>query len=286
MTTSLTLHETITKGGVTACDFLAGQSGLAKARIKDAMVKGAVWLARGRGGGKRLRRATTVLRAGDRIALYYDEAILALVPPPARLVQDLGIFSVWWKPPGLLAQGTRQGDHCTLLRQAEVHFTPRREVYVVHRLDREAAGLMLVAHGREAAARLSALFAGGQVEKRYRAQVVGLFPGDAAREAVIELPLDGKPARTRYTVLEEDAATDTALLDIQIETGRLHQIRRHFAAIGHPLLGDPRYGEGNKDPGGLRLLACLLSFSCPFSGKSRTFVDLTWPWPAVAAPLA
>lgn len=53
---------------------------------------------------------------------------------------------------------------------------------------------------------------------------------------------------------------NTSLLEVSIETGRLHQIRRHLAAIGHPVMGDPRYGEGNKNADGLKLVASRISF--------------------------
>src|SRR5690606_8635717 len=112
-----------------------------KGRIKDAMNKGAVWHKRG-SKTRRLRRATQILSAGDELALYYNPDVLALVPPAPVLLADESQYSVWIKPAGLLAQGSQEGDHCALLRLAELALG--RPVFLVHRLDREAAGLMLI----------------------------------------------------------------------------------------------------------------------------------------------
>ncbi len=251
-----------------ACDYLAEHSGLSKGRVKDAMSKGAVWLAKKGGKRRRLRRATTALETGDRIEFYYDEALLALKPAAARCVDDRVRYSVWVKPAGLLAQGTDYGDHCALMRVAESHFRPVRPVFLVHRLDREAAGLMLIAHDRQAAAQLSALFSDSRIDKRYRIKVRGAV---REKQGEIKLPLDGKSALTRYTVVDYDAAADAATLDVAIETGRLHQIRRHFAMIGHPVLGDPKYGAGNKNSEGMQLTAVGLRFRCPFSGRDMDY---------------
>ena len=252
------------------CDYLAELAALPKGRIKDAMAKGAVWLAREGGKRRRLRRASTVVRSGDVLELYYDEALLRGVPPPAHCMDDQQRYSVWFKPAGLMAQGTDYGDHCSLLRQAECHFHPRRPVFLVHRLDREAAGLMLVAHDGRAAARLSALFREHRISKDYRVRVRGKI---AQARGEIDQPLDGKPALTRYTVEAYDPATGVTTLEVSIATGRHHQIRRHFAAIGHGVLGDPRYGTGNKNREGMQLEAVGLCFRCPFTGRDMSYAS-------------
>ncbi|MEW6220785.1 MAG: RNA pseudouridine synthase [Thermodesulfobacteriota bacterium] len=261
----------------TAAAVLAERSGLAKARIKDAMNKGAVWLTRA-GTARRLRRASQELKAGDRLALYYDAALLTLTPPPVACLADAGRYSVWIKPPGLMAQGNRFGDHCSLVRQAELALWPR-PAFPVHRLDREAAGLMLVAHDQQAAAAFSRLFAERAIRKRYLVEVLGQ-PAAPGQGGSIDSPLDDKPAHTDYRVLERREDGRTALLEAFISTGRRHQLRRHLAATGHPVMGDPRYGKGNKNRIGLRLWAVGLAFVCPFSGQEQAF---TWE-PETAAP--
>jgi tRNA pseudouridine32 synthase/23S rRNA pseudouridine746 synthase len=250
-----------------ACDFLAGQSGISRGRIKDAMSKGAVWLKRkNRGRLRRIRRATMPVFAGDRIEFYYDERLLAAKPPGARCINDRGRYSVWYKPAGLVAQGTMFGDHCSLLRQAELFFKASREVFLVHRLDRETEGIMLVAHDADAAARLSELFRERVIRKEYRAVVRGDLRA-RGEEGVISLPLDGRPAITEFTVRTYDASSDTTTANMIIRTGRRHQIRRHLDMIGFPVMGDPKYGKGNKNDEGMKLLAISLRFRCPFAGR-------------------
>ena len=134
----------------------------------------------------------------------------------------------------------------------------------MHRLDREVAGLLLLAHTKAAAARLSQLLQENAIAKQYRVTVLGR---PSPEQGEIELPLDGKPAGTRYILTGYDPATDTSVVEVTIKTGRLHQIRRHFAMLGHPVLGDPRYGVGNKNLTGMELVAHHLAFRCPFTGK-------------------
>jgi tRNA pseudouridine32 synthase / 23S rRNA pseudouridine746 synthase len=252
----------------TICHYLADSTGLSKGRIKDAMIKGAVWISNKGGKRRRLRRATAIPRVGDTLELYFDPALLAIRPMEARCVDDRRRYSVWFKPAGMMAQGTDYGDHSALLRQVEIHFRPQRQVFLVHRLDREAEGLMLVAHDRQAAARLSALFRDNGISKHYRVQVRGAM---GETRGVIDLPLDGKRALTRYTVADYHAASDVTTLDVMIETGRFHQIRRHLALCGHPAIGDPKYGAGNKNNEGLRLAAVGLRFRCPFGGETLRY---------------
>ncbi len=244
-------------------DFLSSRTGLAKARVKDALNKGAVQV--GRPKLKRVRRATLELKAGDRIELHYDEKILAQAAPEPELIAERPQYSVWLKPAGVLSEGTACGDHLAITRLVELK--AGKPVYLVHRLDRETAGLMLLAHTPAAAARLSALFQKHLIAKHYLAEVKGCPPA----EGQITAPLDDKPASTRYRLLAYDPASDTAQLDVEIASGRLHQIRRHLALIGHPVIGDPRYGRGNKNLSGLRLMAVGLGFTCPFTGEWLEF---------------
>jgi tRNA pseudouridine32 synthase/23S rRNA pseudouridine746 synthase len=266
---TLTVHHTLSEADREhdAASLLAAAAQLSKSAIKDAMLKGAVWLTRGKQ-QKRLRRATFVGQRGDTLSLHYDADLLRKTPPVPQLLADEKRYSVWIKPAGLLAQGTLEGDHCALLRLAEVQL--KREVYLVHRLDREAVGLMLIAHDGKAAAAFSQLFASAKSEllhKQY--QVLAL--GDLSEAGEIALALDGKNALTRYRPLRADVALNATWLEIELVTGRKHQIRRHLAALGHPVLGDPRYGKGNAHPAGLQLYATELSFTCPLTRKQRRY---------------
>ncbi len=254
--------EEVVKEEETAVNFLARQSGLSKLKIKDAMQKGACFISQGRK-TRRLRRAKAILKPGQTIALYYDEDILAAKAPEAILLQDLQDYSLWYKPAGVLSQGSKFGDHCAISRQAELSL--KREVFLVQRLDREASGLMLLAHTRSGAAGLSKLFQDQQIEKHYRVRVKGVPPA----EGTIDAPLDGKEAHTRFRLISQQVSSAT--LEVSIRGGRLHQIRRHLASINHPVLGDPRYGQNNSCPDGLQLVASGLKFKCPLNGQRRNF---------------
>ncbi len=179
-------------------------------------------------------------------------------------MKDAVRWSAWGKPAGLLSQGTEFGDHASLLRQVEKRLD--RPVFLVHRLDREVEGLVLVAHDATAAAALSALLREAKVVKRYRAEVIGNLEARRGKEGSIDLPsTTSRPGRSSGSTRTTPCATST--LDVTIETGRHHQIQRHLDAIGHPVLGDPRYGAGNKNREGIRLAAVFLGFRDPFTGK-------------------
>ena len=151
------------------------------------------------------------------------------------------------------------------LRQVEksLHDT-RKTPHLIHRLDREAAGIMLFAHNPDAAAKLSALFQANQVDKHYRIQVRGDLAQQHGAQGRIDLPVDGKTALTEYHVTHYAPATDISTVEIRLLTGRLHQIRRHLDALGCPVMGDPKYGRGNKNQDGMRLVATGLGFTCPY----------------------
>jgi tRNA pseudouridine32 synthase/23S rRNA pseudouridine746 synthase len=126
---------------------------------------------------------------------------------------------------------------------------------------------MVIAYDSKAAGRLSQLFLKNEITKTYLALVKGeLIPKN---RGTIDHSLDGKKAITHFEVLE--VKDGKSLLSLTIDTGRLHQIRRHLEIIGHPVMGDPKYGQGNKNRDGLKLLAKSLSFRDPWSQELRIF---------------
>jgi tRNA pseudouridine32 synthase/23S rRNA pseudouridine746 synthase len=258
-------HVLVESAEGSAVDLLQQATGLSKQKIKQAMTQGAVWLTRGRN-TQRLRRAKRALRVGDEVHLYYDAKILAETPVEPTLIADVGAYSVWHKPYGLRSQGSKWGDHCTVVRWAERHLQPERPAFTVHRLDRAANGLILVAHSKSMAAALSELFRNRQVEKRYRALVAGDFSSQP-NPLRVEQPIDDKEAISEFSLQEVSDDGDRSIVDVRIETGRKHQIRRQLAGLGHPVIGDRMYGTGEQDGVDLQLTAYLLAFHCPVSDK-------------------
>ncbi|AFI85061.1 RNA pseudouridine synthase [Methylophaga nitratireducenticrescens] len=255
----------VQQGSANAIDLLAESCELSRQQIKQAMSKGAVWLQKGKR-TQRLRRATKTLNSGEVLRLYYDKRLLDQIPEAPELLQDFGSYSVWFKPPGMLAQGTEWGDHCSLLRVSELAFDKPRQSFLVQRLDREAFGLMIIAHQQKAAAQLSTLFQQRKIEKHYEIEV----DGDVQwQKLTVNSPLDGKHAVSHFAKRTYDADKNRTTLDVSIETGRMHQIRRHCASIGHPVSGDSRYGRKSQD--GLQLKASSLQFDCPITHKKQIF---------------
>ncbi len=253
-----------TQQAQTAITALSEASDLPKQRLKDAMSKGACWWTH-KGKQVRLRRATREVPAGTRLELYYDDTVLARKPQPASLLHDQGRYSVWFKPHGMLSQGSQWGDHCSLLRWAELHL--KRPCHLVHRLDGDATGLMLIAHDPKAAGALSQCFSGRTMNKRYLARVTGLVE---MKDRLIDTPVEGKPAKSRVTTVSMDEENQTSLLEVTIETGRKHQIRRHLKGVGHPIVGDRLYGRPAQVP--LQLQACRLEFECPIQRRRVEFL--------------
>ena len=258
----------VTESGRVAVDLLSQATGLSKQQVKRAMTSGAVWLSNG-AKARRVRRAKTVLKPGDSVDLYYDERVLAIQPPAPGLIADEGAYSVWYKPFGMLAQGSKWGDHSAITRAAEKAMSPERPALVVHRIDRAATGLMLLAHQKKAAAGLSGLFQRRAVEKIYRAKVHGKVEIPYGGLTVVT-PIDGREASSMVELVAYDEARNCSLVDVDIETGRKHQIRIHLAGIGHPIIGDRLYGNGDGSAD-LQLAAYRLAFVCPLSGLPKRY---------------
>lgn len=229
------------------------------------MQKGAVWLSRGRN-TQRLRRVKRALNVDDELHLYYDLKVLEEVAAAPELIADLGGYSVWNKPFGLRSQGSKWGDHCTITRWAEQHLTPERPAFTVHRLDRAANGLILVAHSKAMASALSQLFSERKIEKRYLARVRGDFSALASPTRV-QHDIGGKPAISEFSFREFDVETSQSLVDVSIETGRKHQVRRHLEFLGFPIVGDRLYGRATAGDLNLQLTACRLAFVCPVNER-------------------
>lgn len=259
-------HFTVEYNQQTAIEVLTGGTDFSKQRLKKIMQQGAVWHQH-KSQTLRIRRATKKLLAGDQLYLYYNEQVLSAECPTPELIKDYGEYSIWHKPRGMLSQGSKWGDHCTLTRWSEKYLTPERPSFLVHRLDRATCGLMLIAHSKKAATLLSQLFEKRAISKHYQAIVHGEWQ-DQTQTTSIDLPIDGKRAVSHIDFLTFNRDAFFSKVNIAIETGRKHQIRYHLSQLNYPIVGDRLYGKGEIDELDLQLLAYQLSFTCPFTGQT------------------
>ncbi|WP_408097676.1 RluA family pseudouridine synthase [Peredibacter sp. HCB2-198] len=248
-------------------EFLQKLTKLPEQDLADAAQKGAVWIQRNaKGKTLRIRGLKEQVGPQDLIQCFYDPKVLKLpaVTESECLYEDQN-YGIWIKAAGVVPQGSQAGDHASLLRYVEI--ARKKEVFLVHRLDRETEGPMIVGYNSKAAGVLGDLFQKNLISKTYEAIVLGEM--EVGSKQTIKASLDDKEAITHIEVLA--SKNNQSHLKVTIETGRLHQIRRHLDFIGHPIMGDPKYGRGNKNREGLKLVAVALSFQDPWLKKIQNF---------------
>ena len=197
--------------------------------------------------------------------------------------QDLAVIN---KPAGLVVHPAPGNSEHTLVNALLHHFKNLSDINpqrpgIVHRLDKQTSGLLVIAKNNSAHLALTAQFAKHSIKRKYIAIVKGKMEFD---ENVIELPIGRhpvkrknmsvgfgdktRPASTYYRTLKRKK--DFSLLELEPFTGRTHQLRVHLAFIGHPILGDDKYGKNN-DFERLALHAQYLGFTHPGTGKLIEF---------------
>ena len=261
-------HWVIDQESINIVDCLHKNTGLSKTSLKQIMQKGAVWITHNEQ-VKRVRRANKILKTGDTLHLYYDESVLNEEPPEPELIDDMVDYSIWNKPYGLRSQGSKWGDHCAINRWVEQHLKPQRPAFIVHRLDRAASGIIIIAHSKKMAAEFSKLFRLRKVKKCYRVWVHGCFMKSSLPVTYDDV-LDDKAAVTHVMLLEYDKKSKCSLLDVEIETGRKHQIRRHLSMHGFTVMGDRLYGDESACVD-LKLKAFEISFISPVDGSHKHY---------------
>lgn len=253
-------------------DAIAPSTEISTSHLKQAINKGCLWLERGKK-IKRIRRLKTQLQPGQQLHFYYHQKVLQQEPLKATLIEDNGSYSIWYKPAGMLCQGSKWGDHTTIYRYAEKQLQPERNCIIVHRLDKMTSGLIILAHQRKIAAAFTAIFEQRQVKKHYRVIVHGHFK-QAEKLLSIDTPLNSKSAVSHVKLVEVDQQGKRSIVDVHIETGRKHQIRQHLSMAGYPIIGDRLYGSDNKHreiKDDLQLTAYKLQFNCPITGELKKY---------------
>ena len=232
-----------------------------------------------------LERPAYRLRFGEMVVLH-PPGPAAMVAEPADIPLDVRYEDadviVLNKPAGLTVHPAPGEREATLVNALLAHCPDLQAIGdalrpgLVHRLDKDTSGVMMVAKNPAALQNLQDQIRARTVEKRYVAVVAGTPDplqgrieapiardrSDPRRMAVVE---GGKPSTTDYTVRER--FTDTSLLDCHLITGRTHQIRVHLAALGHPIIGDPGYGQRSHLIDRQALHARLLAFDHPSGGR-------------------
>jgi len=251
------------------------------------------------------RRKDHALHVGEEVvwtAALLTEAAVSLEPEelPITVVYEDEALLVVDKPAGLVvhpAPGHETGTLVHALLARGIGGGHGARPGIVHRLDRDTSGLLVVARSEAVYQRLVELMAARRIERTYTALAVGRLPQD---EGTIDAPI-GRHVRDRkrmslHTVAPQRAVTHFSvvrryaghtLLDVRLETGRTHQIRVHFAAIGYPVAGDVVYGRRAR-PAGLErqfLHARRLALPHPLDEEQRLVFEAALP-PDLSAFLA
>lgn len=290
------IEGTILEGGQRLDKALADASGLSRERVKALLGEGAITL-----DGARASQASAKLAEGTKFAITVPAATTAEAAPqdiPLSVAFEDAHLIVVDKPAGLVVHPAAGNLDGTLVNALLHHCAGQLSGIggvarpgIVHRIDKDTSGLLVVAKTDAAHEGLARQFADHSIERAYLAvtaghpvPLAGTVTGAIARSNTnrkkMALVADGrgKHAVTHYKTLER--LVDATLLECRLETGRTHQVRVHLASIGHPLLGDPVYGRA---PWRLRPLltrlhfarqalhAAALGFIHPVSGQFHRF---------------
>ena len=213
--------------GMKLQEFLAKKLSLSKRAAKQLMDDKSVWVNR-----RCIWMAHHQVRKGDTVEVPALHKAKKQESIKFNVLTDCGDYLVIDKPSGIVVNGTKDSVEIKLREQLD---SP--DLVVVHRIDKDTTGCLLCARSNEAFEAAVSVFKTRRVIKMYQAIVYGKFERNAS---LLNQELDG--ARAISQVKRMDCSKDASFLKIRIETGRTHQIRRHLAAVRHPVLGDKQYG--------------------------------------------
>lgn len=267
--------------------FLVGRLDLSRSQIAKHIQSGAIMV-----NGSAVTKHYAVQK-GDKIVVNIEEEKVEIVPVDIPILHEDDAIVVIDKPVGVLVHPTPNSAEWTLADFAREHGAegvgdaPERPG-IVHRLDRAVSGVMVIAKTQEAFESLKAQFKARTVRKEYRAIVFGVpvhetdvikfkiahSKTQGGKMAARPEDAEGRDAWTEYDVLQ-NINDRFAELSVRIRTGRTHQIRAHFAAIDHPIVGDHLYASNHykskKEYPRLMLHSYELEFAHPESGAQCTF---------------
>lgn len=227
----------------------------------------------------------TPLVPGDRVEINFGRAREAVSHPMLRIVFEDDDLIVVEKRNGLLSVATDKQIMRTAYSILSEHVKqedPRNKIFVLHRLDRETSGLMMFAKSETVKVKIQSAWEETVVERKYFAVVEGIVQKDEgvistylteskALKVYVTAKEEGKIANTGFRVLKRSKKNDVTLLELELETGRKNQIRTHMEYIGHPIVGDKKYGSKRQLIGRVALHAGVLSFIHPVTGARHDF---------------
>ena len=224
------------------------------------------------------------LHVGDKFSVNFDQSFKVFKNPRVELVYEDEHILVINKGYGLLSMGTdtkKDGTAYSIMREYVKYSNPNAKVFIVHRLDRDTSGLMMMAKTMEAKEQMQHNWNNMVINRKYVAVVEGLVE---QKEGVIKSylaensqyevysiddPSKGQLAVTRYKCLKSGGGY--SLMEVELDTGRKNQIRVHMKDLGHPIAGDRKYGAKHSPINRLALHAQTLRFVHPITRREMNF---------------